>query len=254
MPQMESAMSSRSVEVVSYTIFDAARYLRIPVWYAMAAARPKFHPLERAEYFWMTGRFLNEDDFAFHSKNYQITFSSLSALYVSTCFFRALEGTSSGFPRHPSQLFDIFRTLSLSIQKLNSDSKWMTDAEWVLEQMGDLRELGIDQHRHVLLKLVFLHQSRIESKNGLPIQLFPFAREPDVNAPRMIVIDPEIRFGRPTVKGAPTDVLAERWRAGDRLAEIADDYGLTTEEVEEAMRYESDRPCSWPMIPPPFFW
>ena len=66
------------------------------------------------------------------------------------------------------------------------------------------------------------------------------------------MIDPEIRFGRPAVKGVPTDVLVERWRGGDNLAELADDYGLTTDEVDEALRYEATAyltPFLFPFLP-----
>jgi uncharacterized protein (DUF433 family) len=70
----------------------------------------------------------------------------------------------------------------------------------------------------------------------------------------LIEINPQIRFGRPTVagKGVPTDVIFERFRAGDSSAELADDYDVTTSEVDEAIRYETL--ATTPLYPPFFDW
>ncbi len=59
-----------------------------------------------------------------------------------------------------------------------------------------------------------------------------------------MVMDPRIRFGRPTVvaHGTPTDILLERHQAGDSIAELADDYGIPAAEVEEAIRFEAMAP------------
>ena len=38
--------------------------------------------------------------------------------------------------------------------------------------------------------------------------------------------------------GVSTGVIAERIDAGESVADLADDYGLTTEEVEQAVVYE----------------
>jgi uncharacterized protein (DUF433 family) len=79
----------------------------------------------------------------------------------------------------------------------------------------------------------------VEVVNGEPIRLYPFTRYPSDESPRLIVIDPQVRFGRPTVArtGMPVDVLFERYQAGDSVATLAEDYDLTTDEVEEAIRY-----------------
>ncbi len=38
--------------------------------------------------------------------------------------------------------------------------------------------------------------------------------------------------------GVPTEVIAERLIAGDSLVHLAEDYGLTAEQVEAALRWE----------------
>jgi len=42
-------------------------------------------------------------------------------------------------------------------------------------------------------------------------------------------------------KGVPTAVLADRFKGRDTLQELAGDYGVSTKEIEEAIRCEFDR-------------
>jgi len=55
-----------------------------------------------------------------------------------------------------------------------------------------------------------------------------------------IGIDPTIAFGRPVVlsRGISTATIVERIDAGETLRAVADDYGLTTTDVEQAVVYE----------------
>jgi uncharacterized protein (DUF433 family) len=85
--------------------------------------------------------------------------------------------------------------------------------------------------------------SRIERNNqGAPVRLFPFSRTTttSANQPRSIVIDPLLSFGRPVlVKVAiPTEIIVDRFRAGDSMTEMAKDYGVDEKEIEEALRFE----------------
>jgi uncharacterized protein (DUF433 family) len=98
--------------------------------------------------------------------------------------------------------------------------------------------------REWLAKRLALCLDRIEVKDGDPIRLYPFSRVPAEGCPRIVVIDPRIRFGRPTVadRGVPTDVLFERHQAGESIAELAEDYDAPAAEVEEVIRYEAMPP------------
>lgn len=73
------------------------------------------------------------------------------------------------------------------------------------------------------------------------MRLFPFTRPAQQASPRMIVIDPRVAFGRPVIAGTgiPTAVLHERWKAGESLSSLAEDYDRAPEEIEEAIRYEA---------------
>lgn len=84
---------------------------------------------------------------------------------------------------------------------------------------------------------------RIErASSGNPVRLFPFSRPPALAVPQptAILIDPRIAFGRPIVgtAGVRTEVIHDRFGAGDSPVEMAEDYGVSQEEILEALRYE----------------
>jgi uncharacterized protein (DUF433 family) len=94
------------------------------------------------------------------------------------------------------------------------------------------------------------HLKRIDQDvDGLAVRLFPFVRRSTeiamsptalLKEPRIISIDPRVRFGRPVIAGTsiPTAEIAERFRAGDSFAELAEEYGRPEKEIEEAIRCE----------------
>ena len=64
-----------------------------------------------------------------------------------------------------------------------------------------------------------------------------------------VVIDPRIAFGSPNVKGTPTWVVKGRWDAGEKIEEIADDFGLKKPDVIEALKFERIDPTGRRKIP-----
>jgi uncharacterized protein (DUF433 family) len=55
-----------------------------------------------------------------------------------------------------------------------------------------------------------------------------------------ILIDPQIAFGAPQVRGVPTWAIKGRDTAGESLEDIADDFGLKVPEVKKAIEFESE--------------
>ncbi|MEW6153628.1 MAG: DUF433 domain-containing protein [Actinomycetota bacterium] len=53
-----------------------------------------------------------------------------------------------------------------------------------------------------------------------------------------VVIDPLVRFGRPSVQGVATERLWELFDAGESIEEIADGYEMPTEQIAAAVAYE----------------
>ena len=55
---------------------------------------------------------------------------------------------------------------------------------------------------------------------------------------RDVVVNPLRRFGEPSTKGVPTEIIRELYVAGDPIEMIAELYQLPRELVESAVRYE----------------
>ncbi len=55
-----------------------------------------------------------------------------------------------------------------------------------------------------------------------------------------MMIDPRVTFDRPVLAGTgiPTAVLADRYKAGESMGDLADDYECERDLIEEAIRCE----------------
>ena len=120
----------------------------------------------------------------------------------------------------------------LDLAVLNRDL--YADREGLLVDASRGGQLGI---RGVLERYL----ARIEKDDRGAARLFPFTRPNLDDAPRTVAIDPAVSFGRPVIAGTsiPTAVLHERWKAGDSIAGLAEDYDRPVAEIEEALRYEA---------------
>jgi len=80
----------------------------------------------------------------------------------------------------------------------------------------------------------------VRAADGLPSRLYLFTARPDPAAPKSVVLDPRISFGRPVLAGTgvPTAVIAERYKAGESVDALAKDYRRSRSEIEEAIRCE----------------
>jgi uncharacterized protein (DUF433 family) len=83
---------------------------------------------------------------------------------------------------------------------------------------------------------------RIEWRGKRPVALFPIlAHRSHDEERRPIRISPLVAFGRPVIAGTrvPTRAIWERFQGGDSVQALAEDYGVSTDDVEEAVRAES---------------
>ena len=57
-------------------------------------------------------------------------------------------------------------------------------------------------------------------------------------APR-IIVDPSIRFGKPVIEETrvPVDLIVAKVAGGTGLDDVAEEYGITTEDVKAALNY-----------------
>ena len=130
-------------------------------------------------------------------------------------------------------------------------AKMLTDGVSVFVEQADVLIDASKSGQIVMRELIEAHLQRIEQDfDGIAGRFFPFVRHhphgidrtPDrlMNEPKVISLDPRIRFGRPVIFGTsiPTEEIAERFCAGDTFAELAEEYGREAEEIEEAIRCE----------------
>lgn len=95
----------------------------------------------------------------------------------------------------------------------------------IVRRSGDQLILAEDVSR-------FLRKVEFESDTGPALRFYPAGRASPV------VIDPQVRFGRPSVSGVSTDRLWELFDAGESVGEIAMGYELGQVEVSAAIAYE----------------
>ncbi|MCB1036463.1 MAG: DUF433 domain-containing protein, partial [Acidobacteria bacterium] len=71
-------------------------------------------------------------------------------------------------------------------------------------------------------------------------RLFPWRRS--LEEPKLMVIDPEVSYGRPVLVGTriPSATLFQRNQAGDDIAELAQDFQLEERRVQEAIQWEAE--------------
>lgn len=244
MPETQAIAEQNVTEVPLYTPLDVARYLRVPAWVPLAVAGQRLiHPREFAERFWCGpeafSRSAQDDDGLSwgNEKTPRISFRSLVVLFVHSPLFRSTPFWLEPPNGRPKFALPTLERAWAALRTIASEPERFTDPDLFLSRIH--LDWWPNLTKEKIRKLILLHIARVEVKDGIPTKIFPFSRDPELDPPRVVEIDPEIRFGRPCVKGVPTDVVVERWRAGDSAADLAEDYGLTTDEVDEAIRYES---------------
>ena len=69
-------------------------------------------------------------------------------------------------------------------------------------------------------------------KYELALQWFAAGRRSQV------IIDPRVSYGAPVVNGIPTWVLKGRWKAGESIPDIQEDFNLDWKEIADGLRFE----------------
>ena len=129
----------------------------------------------------------------------------------------------------------------LGVDRLLLSPELCTDKrDLFLERYGEL--INLSRSGQMAMRAVLeSHLKRIEwDGDAFPMRLYPFVRSESGASPRHVAIDPDIGFGRPILlsRGISTRAIVDRIDAGESAEEVAQDYGLTLLEVEEAVLYE----------------
>jgi uncharacterized protein (DUF433 family) len=148
--------------------------------------------------------------------------------------------------RHKIDLYKIrkaIRTLQREFDSAHplAEHRFETNGiDLFVQQYGQLINVGQDGQL-AMREMLETYLERVEhDPSGRAARLYPFIRLTGTDQPRNIVINPYVSFGKPVIVGTglPTRVVAERFKAGDSIPEIAADYGRKAEEIDDAIRYE----------------
>lgn len=108
-----------------------------------------------------------------------------------------------------------------------------------VEKMGQVinvsrpqQQMGFDFYKMFL--------ERVETGPQGTIKFFPFVVEPAANEPKTIEINPFVGFGKPVISGTgiSTAIIASRFNARESVTDLAEEYGCTPSQIEEAIRWE----------------
>lgn len=215
----------------AYTVAEAARYLKV----APATLRS-----------WVVGRPYPTGTGTAHSKAVirpakhpppMLSFWNLIEAHV----LRSLR-TDHGVPMDALRRAITYAEKSLQIDRLLLSPELRTDAgKLLLERYGQLIELSASG-QIAMRRLFNAHLDRVEwDEWKFPVRLYPFTAS-GMTAPqvRPVAIAANLAFGRPMLvhSGITTSAIAGRIDAGEDIADLAEDYGLTTADIEDAVLYE----------------
>lgn len=210
----------------SYTMAEAARYLSIPAptiraWFqGLDYPKQVFKPVIRKA---VPG-------------DKRLSFSNLVEAHV----LRALR------TRHGISMADVRQAIDdvqnrLGIDRLLISPKLKAGAgRMFIELYTELIELPMSGQ--IIIRSAFEHhlEAVVHDPQGVPIRLYPWMPDPLGKPRTTIMIDPEVSFGAPvtTVRAISTGVLTDLVDAGLSCDDLAAEYGLSPEEVGDAIRFE----------------
>lgn len=94
--------------------------------------------------------------------------------------------------------------------------------------------VSLNRHGQVAWHLLSAVLKALDYEQDLAIRWWPIGRHVPIS------VDPRISFGRPFIEGAGVSTVAvsERFKAGERMEELAEDYDIDVEVIERAIRFE----------------
>jgi uncharacterized protein (DUF433 family) len=215
-------------ELPAYGVADAARFIDVPPatlrsWVAGRTPRPQaggapFEPL------------ITPAD----PGRRRLSFYNLVEAHV----LRALR-TRHDVPMKHVRPAIAYAERELGIQRLLLSKEMQTaGGDIFLERFGQLVNLS-KSGQLAVKELLAAQLERVErDSSAIPIRLYPLVPGEKKDPP--VVIDPRVAFGRPTVveSGIQTSVLVQRIDAGESIADLVADYGLSEERIVAAIVFE----------------
>jgi len=112
-----------------------------------------------------------------------------------------------------------------------------------IQRMGQV--INVSQSADQLsLDFYRLHLERVEVDPQGLFHFFPFVVGPSSSEPKSIEINPFVGFGKPVLTGTgiSTAIIASRFNARESVTSLAEEYGCTPQQIEEALRWERSVP------------
>lgn len=207
----------------NYTLSEAAHYLQVPTstlraWFAGQ------HGFERV---------IEPAD----PKRNILSFVNLVEVHVLVSIRREHQ-----VPLQAARRAVEFVSKKLKVERPLAHQQFETNGiDLFVEQLGGLVNASRNGQRG-MREILQPYLQRIDrDPKGIPVKLYPLTRGGETpSQPKSVVIDPRIAFGRPVLVGTgiPTAILAERFKAGESLKDLATDYGADEEKIQEAIRCE----------------
>ena len=235
------------MSVTKFKLYDGRDPREIPAYMLQEAARYTGVPLNTLKS-WVAGRTYSTGNGARRSapliirppgRESLLSFTNLIEAHVLNAIRRK---HSVAMPRVRNAL-DFLSNKFESKHPLAEHDFETDGVDLFVEKFGEL--INVSRGGQLAMKEILrAYLTRIErDENGLARQLFPFTRiasEGHVDAPKLVAINPRVAFGKPVIAGTgiPTTIIAERYKTGESMADIADDYGRKLIEIEEAIRCE----------------
>lgn len=221
-------------ELPAYTMADAARYLHVPA----ATLRS-----------WFAGRTYPRRHGGVGAFEPLLTPADAQAIRLS--FFNLVEAHVLRALRieHDLAIRAIRPALDYAEQELGIQHVLLGDGlltgagELFLDHLGELVSLT-RSGQLAMRRVLEAYLRRVDRDDRhIPIRLYPFLAGGDPAGTRTVVIDPRVSFGRPILAGSgvTTAILVQRIDAGETVKALADDYGVTSQAIEDAMVFERVR-------------
>ncbi|MBK8233507.1 MAG: DUF433 domain-containing protein [Candidatus Eisenbacteria bacterium] len=221
------------VDVPAYSVAEAASYLSMPPRTLQSWVSGRTYSTQDGDRRWSPVIKVADAD------NARLSFRNLAEAHVLRTI-RQVHGVT--FPRI-SLVFDYFcREFASDHPLLEIDLK-TNGVDLFTERLRHLVNVS-KQGQLAVRESLESSLSRIERDDRhTPRLLYPFTRfaqqVAEADSPRVIAIRPDVAFGRPIIAGTGirADAINDRFVSGESVEELADDYGLTHEQIEEAVRW-----------------
>lgn len=222
-------------EIPAYNITEAARHLNIPLATLRSWVKGRYYPVGNGQQ-----RFFKPAIILPDPNRAQLSFINLIEAHV-------LDGMRR---QHSVPFYNVRRALDTLKEQYPSehplaDNWFQTDGKdlFIEDYLSRDILINLSQSGQIELKeLIQAYLKRIDRDiKGIPTKLYPVVKTRTIQEPPLVEIDPLISFGKPVLVGSgiPTAVIYDRFSAGERTVDIAEDYGRERSEIEEAVQYET---------------